>query len=101
MCRTTIGEIAKAEVFLASGHCNCITGTEFRNRRGWEPHERVKGRFYAGGLYNAGAARREPSSPCKHEVMPMESRDVIEEYLAAIETVRAAFADVSRELLFL
>ena len=30
----------------------------------------------------------------------MESRDVIEEYLAAIETVRAAFADMSRELLF-
>ena len=36
----------------------------------------------------------------KHEVMPMESRDVIEEYLAAVETVRAAFADMSRELLF-
>ena len=30
----------------------------------------------------------------------MESRDVIEEYLAAIETVRAAFGDMSRELLF-
>ena len=30
----------------------------------------------------------------------MQSRDVIEEYLAAIETVRAAFADMSRELLF-
>ena len=30
----------------------------------------------------------------------MESRDVIEEYLAAIETVRAAFGDISRDLLF-
>ena len=30
----------------------------------------------------------------------MESRDVIEEYLAAIETVRAAFGGMSRELLF-
>ena len=36
----------------------------------------------------------------KHEAMLMESRDVIEEYLAAIETVRAAFGDMSRELLF-
>ena len=32
--------------------------------------------------------------------MLMKSRDVIEEYLAAIETVRAAFGDMSRELLF-
>src|SRR6266404_5807267 len=31
--------------------------------------------------------------------MLMESRDVILEYLAAIETVRAAFGDMSRELL--
>jgi hypothetical protein len=30
----------------------------------------------------------------------MESRDVIEGYVAAIETVRAAFGDMSRELLF-
>jgi hypothetical protein len=37
---------------------------------------------------------------CKHEVTLMESRDVIEEYLAAIETVRAAFGDMSRERLF-
>ena len=32
----------------------------------------------------------------KHEVMRMESRDVIEEYLAAIETVRAAKAPAAR-----
>src|SRR5882724_6556452 len=32
--------------------------------------------------------------------MAMESRDVTEEYLAAVDTVRAAFADMSRDLLF-
>src|SRR5262245_21644283 len=36
----------------------------------------------------------------KHEAMLMDARDVIEEYLAAVETVQAAFGDMSRELLF-
>src|SRR5260370_38056141 len=36
----------------------------------------------------------------KHEAMLMESRDVIEEYLAANESVQTAFGDMSRELLF-
>ena len=78
MCRTTTGEIAKTVVLLAPGHCNCITGTDRWRRVDGNPSSL---------LY-------------KHEVMLMESRDVIEEYLAAIETVRAAFGYMSRELLF-
>jgi hypothetical protein len=37
MFMTTTDEIAKAVVFLAPGHCNCITGTERWSRMDGNP----------------------------------------------------------------